>query len=118
MNRTEKIAKVQELFKLHTSGIALRHEYTSAKFDFLAEEGLIKELSKTAKDKAKLEWQYQLQNTVTTGGVVESNTAKEFLDKLLLNEFTPKQIEYLTMKAKQIALKEYFDTIETLTFKD
>ena len=116
MTRQEKITIIQELFKLHTKGIALRHEYTSSKFDFLMDEGFIKELSRSAKDKAKLEWQYQLQNTVTTAGIVESHTAQEFLDKLLLNEFTPKQTEYLTTKAKQLALIEYFDSIDKLEF--
>ena len=116
MTRAEKIAKVLELFKLHTKGIALRQEYTSAKFDFLVSEGLIKELSKTAKNKAKAEWKYQLENTITTGNIVDSHTAQEFLDQLLKNEFTSKQIEYLTIKSKQLALIEYFESIETLEF--
>ena len=118
MLRTEKIAKLLELFDLHKSGMALRDEYTAAKFDFLVEEGKMdRQIPREAKDKAKLEYQYELQNiAVTSTSIVDIHVAQEYIMQIQKNSFTPKQIAYLTDKAKGISLREYFDAIEALTF--
>jgi hypothetical protein len=116
--RQDKIKLLQTLFANHKQGIALPNEYTYSKFYFLVEEKLLDgTISTTAYDKAKLDYQYYLQNIVNTGGVVDSNVAKELILSLQENKLTDKQIAYLKDKAKGIMLKEYFDSIDELIFK-
>jgi predicted metal-dependent phosphotriesterase family hydrolase len=119
LTRKDKINIVLKLHRTHSNGTSLPNEYTTAKWDFLASEGLISsQVSKTSFDKAKLQYQYELENIIQTGGIVDSHIAQEFIEKLRQNDLTENQIAYLTKKAKREMLKEYFDSVTKIIFKD
>jgi hypothetical protein len=117
MERDDKIKAVNQLLYNHRRVISFDDEYTPAKYDFLVDEGklvLTAEQKKTIFAKAIGEYKYELENMVLNeGGLYSAKYANAILDNLPDRKFTRKQLEYLQNKSKVIALKEYFDSLET-----
>ena len=119
LSRQEKMEIILQLHTNCKAGIALPDEYTIGKYDFLLSEGFV--VCPNAKrneyyNKAKSEYQYELQNIVHTGSIVESKTATQLLINMQEGKFTFDQSKYLAGKVKIIALKEFMQNEEKIIF--
>jgi len=120
MTREQKIALCLKLHKDTQDGMAIQSEYTIGKYDFMLSEGFIlcpDDKRTQYMNKAKGEYQYELQNMVQTEpSIVKGHTATHLLVNMQNGIFSFQQMKYLSDKVKIIALKEFMRNAKEINF--
>jgi len=122
MTREQKIALCLKLHMDTQDGIAIPSEFTIGKYDFMLSEGFIMCPDSKRQEyfnKAKGEYQYELQNMVQTDGIVKGKTATHLLINMQEGKpFSFQQMKYLSDKVKIIALKEFMRNAKEIKFTE
>ncbi len=116
--RIDKIGVIWDLFHNYKDTFFRPEEFTAEKYDFLVEEGIISltlEQKTEFYAKAKAEYIKELEELIKFGTLQQIKDAKRDLD-FVKWKIAPEQKRYIQGKAKGMAVRAYFDTVESIQF--
>lgn len=107
MERTDKINAVKSLINDYNNNVDIQSDYTTKKFDFLVEDGLLSSDVTKYYEQARKDYLYDLTNLQHTGDIVLAHTVAQVKISLMKGIENSTQKKYITNLAKIVALKEF-----------